>query len=147
MSKKQRKGPQRRGKYPNRPIINTKDPATREQFYKATDKDAPLGRYQIVAGSVQHPDTGLWQVWVSTNGLDFTQVAAFKEARKAAASVVVIQQEGSAGHLSDQEIVEALFETLKEESDGPALPLPETLIRKLARDILHRVIEEPLANG
>jgi hypothetical protein len=131
------------GKYPKRPVIGTRDPATREAFYAKTDQEAPLGPRQLAAGSIQHPDTGLWQVWLSTNGLDFTQLAAFKEAGKAANAVTIIQREAQAGNLYDQELVEALYEFLAEESDGEALPLPEDLIRKLARDIVHRVIETP----
>src|SRR5436305_8215499 len=144
MSKKKRpQGPRRSGKYPRRPIMNTSDPTVREAFYRATDEQAPLGRYQIVAGTIQHPDTGLWQVWLSTNGVDFTQLAAFKEEGNAAKAVVILQKEAQAGHFSDQELVEALYEFLAQESDGEALPLPEELVRKLARDIVHRVLQTP----
>jgi hypothetical protein len=33
---------------------------------------------------------------------------------------------------------------LREQSDRKALPLPDNLIRKLGRDIIHKVIEMPV---
>jgi hypothetical protein len=145
MSKKKRRqqGPRSSGKYPKRQVTYTRDQATREAFYQETDREAPLGRYQIAAGTIQHPDTGLWQVWLSTNGLDFTPLAAFRDPGKAANAVDIIKQEGQAGNLYNQGIVEALYEFLAKQSDGKALPLPEELIRKLARDIQHGVIQTP----
>ena len=135
------------GKYPKRPVTIVQDPAEREAFYKKTDEEAPLGRYQIAAGTIQHPDTGFWQVWISTNGLDFTQLAAFKENHKAVNAVDLIKKEVAAGNFSDEDLVVAFYEFLAEQSDEKPRMLPDDAIGKLGRDILHRVIELPRPGG
>jgi hypothetical protein len=121
------------------------DPVEKEAFYQATGKDAPLGRYQIAAGAIQHPDTGLWQVWLSTNGLDFSQLAAFSEESKALNAVSLIKLEAQSGTFYDEELVIDFYLFLKAQSDGKALPLPDDLVRKLGHDILHAIIDIPQA--
>lgn len=141
--RKQQRGQRRGGKYPKRPVITTRDPATRGAFYRATDQDAPLGKYQLAVGAVRHPETGLWQVWLSTNGLDILCLAAFREEQKAINAVTIIQREGRTSHFGNQEIVNELFEFLAEESDDTPQLLPDELVRRLVRDIVHSVIETP----
>jgi len=126
------------------PEMLQSDPVEREALYQATDKNAPLGRYQIAAGAIQHPDTGLWQVWLSTNGLDFSQLAAFSEESKALNAVSLIKLEAQSGTFYDEELVIDFYLFLREQSDRKALPLPDNLIRKLGRDIIHKVIEMPV---
>jgi hypothetical protein len=135
--------PRSSGKYPKRVIVTVSDPDAREAFYAATDDDAPLGPHQIAAGTVQHPDTGFWQVWVSTNGYDFTQLAVFKENAKAINAVELIKKEVAAGNFFDEDLVVAFFEFLAEQSDEEPGLLPDDLVRKLGRDIVHKVIEVP----
>ncbi len=148
MSKKKRpKFTASTGKYPKRPVTVVSKPEEREAFYQATDEEAPLGRYQIAAGAVQHPDTGFWQVWISTNGYDFTQLAAFKEEHKATNAVELIKKEVTAGNFYDEDLVVAFYLFLEEQSDEKPRMLPEDLVRKLGRDILHKVIEAPEPGG
>jgi hypothetical protein len=135
------------GKYPKRLITTVSEPKEREAFYQATDEKAPLGPYQIAAGTVQHPDTGFWQVWISTNGFDFTQLAAFKENYKAVNAMDLIKKEVATGNFSDEDLVVAFYEFLREESDEEPRMLPDDVVRKLGRDILHRVIELPRPEG
>lgn len=132
----------RKRKYPKSPVITTRNQAVRAAFYNKTDAEAPLGPGQIVAGYIQHPDTSLWQVWLSTNGYDFTQIAAFKDQSKAAGAVEIIKKEGREGNLANQQLVDALFAFLAEQSDGQAKPLPDELVRKLARELRHHVIKD-----
>jgi hypothetical protein len=87
----------------------------------------------------------LWQVWLSTNGFDFSQLAAFKEQHKATNAVELIKLEAQSGTFYDEELVIDFYLFLKEQSDGKALPLPDDLVRKLGRDILHAVIDMPQA--
>ncbi len=129
-------------KYPKRSVITTQDRLVREAFYQATNEEAPLEPGQIATGTIQHPDTGLWQVWVSVNGLDFTQLAAFKQQAKANGAVEIINLEKQRGTLSNPAFVRGLFEFLEKESDSEVRPLPDELIRKLARDILHQTISQ-----
>ena len=148
MSKKKRpKFTDGTGKYPKRPVTVVSEPKEREAFYQATDEEAPLGPNQIAAGTVQHPDTGFWQVWISTNGFDFTQLAAFKEEHKATNAVALIQKEVAAGNFFDEDLVVAFHLFLEEQSDEKPRMLPEDLVRKLGRDILHKVIEVPGPGG
>ncbi len=147
MSKKKRPTIRTSGKYPKRPIAIVSDSKEREAFYQATDEEAPLGRYQIAAGTVQHPDTGFWQVWISTNGLDFTQLAAFKENAKAVNAVELIKKEVAAGNFFDEDLVVAFYLFLEEQSDEKHRMLPDDVIRKLGRNILHSVIELPITEG
>lgn len=143
MNKKKRSKIRTTGKYPKRPVTVVSKPKEREAFYQATDEEAPLGPNQIAAGTVQHPDTGFWQVWISTNGFDFTQLAAFKEQHKATNAVELIKKEVAGGNFFDEDLVVTFYEFLREESDEKPRMLPDDLVRKLGRDILHRVIEFP----
>jgi hypothetical protein len=129
-----------KGKHPKQSVITSRDPLECEIFYQATDSDAPLGPLQLAAGYIQHPDTGFWQVWISTNGLDITSLAAFKQPGKAASAIEILKEEGRKGGLSDPALVTALFKFLEQESDGQVRPLPNELVRKLVRDVVHYVI-------
>ena len=143
MSKKKRPKIRTSGKYPKRPVTVVSEPDEREAFYQATDEEAPLGPNQIAASTIQHPDTGFWQVWISTNGYDFTQLAAFKENRKAVNAVELIKKEVAAGNFFDEDLVAAFYLFLEEQSDEKPRMLPDDVIRKLGRDILHSVIDAP----
>jgi hypothetical protein len=143
MPKKKRPKIRTSGKYPKRPVTTVRDPVERKAFYHATDEEAPLGPHQIAAGAVQHPDSKLWQVWISTNGFDFTQLAAFKEEVKAINAVELVKKEVAAGNFFDEDLVVAFYQFLAEESDEKPRMLPDDLVRKLGRDILHKVIEVP----
>jgi hypothetical protein len=144
MPKKKRGGFTGTGqKYPQRQIVNTRDAGVREAFYATTDADAPLDARHIAAGYLKHPESRLYQVWISTNGLDFTPLAAFREEAKAGATVSLIQQEVQAGHFSDPDLVHEFYRFLEEESDGQVQLFPDDLIRKLGRDLLHSVIALP----
>jgi hypothetical protein len=129
-----------KGKYPKQPVIPIRDPREQKAFFQATDAQAPLGPHQLAAGYIQHPDTGFWQVWISTNGLDITQVAAFQQPAKAAGAIEILQKEAKNGSLANPSLVTGLFKFFEQESDGQARPLPDDLVRKLVRDILHHVI-------
>jgi hypothetical protein len=136
MTKKHRKG-----KYPKRKVFSTSDPATRKKFYKETDAVAPLGPYQIAAGTVQNPRTSLWQVWISTNGLDINHLSAHKEQGSASASVERIKEAGARGDLFDTDRVMALWEEIIAGGDAEPEDLPEEIVSHIARTILHRVID------
>jgi len=99
-------------------VTFTRGQAEQVALYQQTDEEATLGLRQLAAGIIQHPDTGLWQVWLSTNGLDFTQLAAFKDEGKAGRVVGRIQWEAQAGYFYDEEMVADFFSLLAYESDG-----------------------------
>ena len=72
-----------------------------------------------------------------------TQLAAFKEEHKATNAVELIKKEVAAGNFYDEDLVVAFYLFLEEQSDEKPQMLPEDLVRKLGRDILHAVIEAP----
>jgi hypothetical protein len=129
-------------KYRKRKVITTTNPAEREHFYKLTDEEAPLGPHQLAAGSIQNPRNGLWQVWMSTNGLDLNHISAHREPDRAAADVKQIQEAAARGNLYDVDKVTALFSQLAAGGDREPEPLPDETVRAIGRDILHHVIEQ-----
>jgi len=131
----------RKGKYPKRKVFSTSDPATRKKFYQETDASAPLGPYQIAAGTVQNPLTSLWQVWVSTNGLDMNHLSAHKEKGAAEANVERIKEAGARGDLFGTDKVTTLWREIRAGGDAEPEDLPEDIVRGIARTILHRVID------
>jgi hypothetical protein len=132
----------RRSKYPKRRVITTTNPDERERFYRETDQEAPLGRHQIAAGTIQNPRNGLWQVWMSTNGLDLNYISAHKGPDQAAADVDQIKEAAARGDLYDEHKVLALVTRLAAGGDGKPQPLPEETVRAIGRDILHNIIEQ-----
>ncbi len=140
--RKNEKKTQRRSKYPKRKVITTTDAAEREHFYKLTDEEAPLGPHQLAAGAIQNPRNGLWQVWMSTNGLDLNHISAHREPDRAADDVKQIQEAAARGDLYDADKVTALFSRLAAGGDREPEPLPDETVRAIGRDILHHVIEQ-----
>jgi hypothetical protein len=59
----------------------------------------------------------------------------------------LIKKEVATGNFSDEDLVVAFYEFLREESDEEPRMLPDDVVRKLGRDILHRVIELPRPEG
>jgi hypothetical protein len=132
----------KRTKYqPRNRIITTTDKGEREKFYAATDVTAPLGKYQLAAGTIQHPRTGLWQVWVSTNGLDLNYISAHRDKARAEAAVDTFKQFAQTDAIYDPEKVTALYTQLIAAGDAEPEPLPEATVRAIGHDILHMVID------
>jgi hypothetical protein len=131
----------RASKYAQAPVVTTKNEAVKAAFYKATDEESLLAPGQIMAGTIQHPDTGLYQVWLSTNGYDFTQITAFNNQAKAQEAVEIIEKERDAGNLANQQIVDALFAFLAGNCDAEPRTLPDATVRELVREIRHRVAQ------
>ena len=131
MPKRKRKG----NKYSKSPIV-AMSAANADKFFAMTDDDAPLAM-MLAVGVEQHPKTKFFQPWISTNGLDFTCIAAYRDQAKALAAKEILEQEAHRGNLSDPDFVVQLFTTLAELGDGEPLLLPDEMIHKLGRDVLH----------
>jgi hypothetical protein len=131
------------GKYPKRKIITTNDSQKSEAFYSATDEDAPLELSQFAAGTIQHPGTQLYQVWISTNGLDVTCVSAHRDKSRAETALQEVKALISSDDLYDEEKVVAVLQKIKQESDAEPSALPDDLVRQILREILRAVVDRP----
>jgi hypothetical protein len=128
-------------KYPARPVITTRDSVVQKQWQQTTEEEAPFGPRQFAAGVVHHPHTGLYQVWLSTNGMDVISVSAHRAIIQAEADVRAIKALISSGDLYDDEKTAALFAQLKRESDEEPCQLPDNLVRLITRSILRAVVD------
>lgn len=133
----------KRGKYPKRRVLSTHDPQLMADFYAATDDQAPLAGRQLAAGTIQHPDTGLYQVWLSTNGLDVTCLAAYRELEQADTSLEGLKAFLRTPAVYDADTCAAFFQKLLAASDVEPRALPDELVRQIARGILRRVADGP----
>lgn len=130
-------------KYPPRRVMTTNDPKTRQAFYATTDSQAPLAERQLAVGLVQHPDTGLHQVWLSTNGLDITCLAAYRD--PGCAEVVLEELEAflRTPDVYDDDKCATLLQKIQAAGDGEPHPLPDTVVREIGRGILRQVVDGP----
>jgi hypothetical protein len=136
MRKKQKKYSQRR-------VITTRNPQESRAFYAATDDQAPLSERQLAAGRIQHPDTGFHQIWLSTNGLDVTCLAAFRDQARADSALEELKAFLRTSDVYDADKCAAMFAQLHADGDGEPLPLPDDQVRQVARGILRRVVDGP----
>jgi len=129
----------RASKYPQRQVITITDRGASKAFYQQTDADAPLEEGLFAVGIVQHPETLLYQVWVSTNGLDITCVSAHRNSVQASANKQVLKKLLSSD-FSDDEQTTALFHEVCHNSDEKPAVLPDDLVREIGRSILRAVV-------
>ncbi len=143
MLKTSRRASQPRAKYAPRQVIATKNQNVIEAFYQATGADAPLAPPQCALGIIQHPATDLYQVWLSTNGLDVICVSAHRRMMRAD----MVQQELERFLQSEdwyqKEKAAAFFAQLQEESDEDPRQLPDDLVRAITRGILRSLVDHP----
>jgi hypothetical protein len=128
-------------KYPKHKIITTSSAETSQAFYSKTDADAPLEPGHYAAGVIQHPITKLYQVWLSTNGLDVTCLSAHRNLKQAEEDKEAVKALIKSGDLYNDEKLTALFQMLKRGSEEEPLPLPDDLVRQITREILRAVTD------
>ncbi len=131
-----------RRKYPQRPVITPANTQEYEEWYRAADSSAPLKPLQFAAGVIQHPDTGFYQCWISTNGLDVTCVSANYQKESAEANLRALKSLISSGDLYNEEKTASMFKKLEQNSDEKPRPLPDDLVREITRAILRAVVDK-----
>jgi hypothetical protein len=100
-------------------LMNVKgDPQGYHKLFAEAEKHAILGKYQIAAGVFQHPRTGMWQVWSSTEGPDISWLAAYREEERAEAAVESWRQFCQTPAVYDEQAVEAFLAQLIKSSDA-----------------------------
>src|SRR5258708_25617548 len=120
-------------------VFTTRNAQVKQAFYRRTDPTAPLAPRQFVVGLVQHPHTGLFQVWISTNGLDIISVSAHRRMIDAETNVQAIKAVLGTQHIYDEHKVAALFARLAAETDEEPNSLSEQVVRQLCQAIAARV--------
>jgi len=124
-------------------VITTRNARLKQSFYQRTDPTAPLTVRQFVVGMVQHPNTSLFQVLVSTNGLDIISVSARRRIIDAEADIQAVKAILGSQDIYDERKVEAFFSQLAAESDEEPHPLPDELARQICREIVRVASHQP----
>src|SRR5260370_31288575 len=96
-------------------VLSTRHTQVKQAFYQRTDPTAPLAPNQLVVGLVQHPHTGLFQVWISTNGLDVISISAHRRIMDAETDIQAIKATLGSQDIYDANKLEALFSRLDAE--------------------------------
>ena len=133
----------KKNKYPKQQVTATRNPDERAAFYRATDDQAPLPPRQLAAGLVQHPDTGLHQIWLSTNGLDITCLAVYRDPDRADVALEELKAFLRTVNVYDTDKCTEVFRKLQEAGDGEPHQLPDDVVRQIGRAILRRVVDGP----
>lgn len=122
-------------------ILRTRNVLLKQTFYQRTDPTAPLAPLEFVVGLVQHPHTGLFQVWISTNGLDVISISARQRIMDADADIQAIKTVLSSQAIYDESKLTELFTRLEATSDEKPQPLPDDLVRRICQAIQQSCIE------
>lgn len=118
MTHKKRK-PKRNKKPFTMRLTNVKgNPQKQMQLFAEADKHAVLGKYQLAAGTWQHPQTGLWQVWMSTAGSDITWLSAYHDRARAEQDVEAYKQFCATEAVYDPEKCATFFQQLIANGDA-----------------------------
>jgi hypothetical protein len=120
-------------------VLTTRNAQVKRAFYRRTDPTAPLAPRQFVVGLVQHPHTGLFQVWISTNGLDIISVSAHRRIMDAETDVQAMKAVLGSQDIYNERKVDALFARLAAETDEEPRALPERVVQQLCQAIAARV--------
>lgn len=96
------------------------DPAAIDRLYAEADKHAILAAHQIVTGTWQHPRTGLWQVWISTTGIDVTWIGAYRDMARATRAARALEAAWQRGEFFRFDQAQRILEQIV--TEGDALP-------------------------
>jgi hypothetical protein len=131
-------------KYPGCRVATIRDEQTRQDFDARFDDQASLiDTHQLAAGYIQHPLTRLYQVWLSTSGLDIVCLAAYRNQAQADGAVDQLQAFLRTPDVHNESKCAAMFAQLASAGDGEPQPLPDDLVRHIGREILRRVVDGP----
>lgn len=122
-------------------VVTTNDPTLQAELYRQTNQDALLSPRQTMVGITQHPDTGFYQIWISTNGFDITSISAHLSVERAEQDLQVVKNVLGSQDYYDANTIEALLVKLSEESDSQPHPFPDELVRRITQNILRMVAE------
>ena len=84
-------------------------------------------KYQIDAGVVRHPATGLWQTWISLDGTDVTLISAHHDRRMAEDVIADLKTAAQMGAVDTPADVARRFVELHPPGDGNRSRCPRLL--------------------
>jgi hypothetical protein len=79
---------------------------------------------QYGAGGAQHPETLMWQLWVTFDGQHINWVAAYRNQSKINVAMQQIQEIGGQGDLFDEARVTAVLNRLYDGREAEPQPMP-----------------------
>jgi hypothetical protein len=91
---------------------------------------------QYGAGGAQHPETRMWQLWITFDGSTINWVAAYHNQSKIDAAMQHLQEMGGQGDLFDESRVKAVLNRLYDGRDAEPQAMPggiEDIIRRNMR--------------
>ncbi|HEU5378826.1 MAG TPA: hypothetical protein VFV38_25665 [Ktedonobacteraceae bacterium] len=85
---------------------------------------------EFASGVALHPETGLYQLWLSTNGFDVIMLNAKRDYRCAQADQYALQQVLGAGPYQEERVA-AFLARLTEEPDEAPRMFPDEVVRQI----------------
>jgi hypothetical protein len=82
---------------------------------------------QYGAGGALNEETGLWQLWVTTDGYHINWVAAYREQAHIDAAMQELKQVGATGDLFNVEKLRATLDRLYEGREADPVAMPEAV--------------------
>jgi len=94
-----------------------------------------MAKYQIDAGVIQHPATGMWQTWISLGGTDIMLISAHCDRRVAEGVIADLKTAAQMGAVDTSTEVARRFAALHAPSDGEPQPLSKADICAITASI------------
>ena len=114
-------------------ILTAKKPAGKLRLLAHAIKRREPVTYMV--GVAQHPETELYQPWISISGMDVTFVSAHKKEEDAQAVLKVLERAYMDGELVSIGGVQRLLDLFYQSGDASPEPLPSDSLMKLVESI------------
>jgi hypothetical protein len=95
--------------------------------WKITDQMRTPNYIQYGAGGAQHPETHLWQLWITFDGNTINWVAAYRDQSKIDAAMQHLQEMSGQGDLFDEGRVKAVLNRLYDGRDAELQSMPDEI--------------------
>ena len=90
-----------------------------------------MDKCHIAAGVVQHPDTGVWQTWISLDGTEITLISSHYDQQVAENVVADLKTAAQMGAVDTPADVARRFVELHAPGDLEPQPLPQATMRAI----------------
>lgn len=104
--------------------------------WKITDQTRTPTHMQYGTGGAQHPETHMWQLWITFDGSTINWVAAYRDQSSIDAAMEKLQTIGGQGDLFDESRIKAVLNRLYDGRDAEPQSMPsgiEDIIRSNMR--------------
>ena len=91
-----------------------------------------MDKCHIAGGVVQHPDTGIWQTWMSLDGTEITLISSHYDQQVAEDVVADLKTAAQMGAVDTPADVARRFAELHAPGDREPQPLPQATMRAIA---------------